>query len=94
MTDSDWMKFPKRVMRVTADEARRILSGEKAVKRGRYGIRTAANAAVRQVDGHTFDSGLEVLRYGDLKRRATAGEITDLRVHPCLLYTSPSPRDA
>lgn len=40
------------------------------------------NAKKVRVDGYVFDSMAEAKHYGELKIRESAGEISDLKVHP------------
>ena len=45
--------------------------------------RSKYNAVKTKIDGYTFDSQAEAQFYGDLMLRAKAGEILNLRIHPC-----------
>lgn len=79
MSDYPGAKFPKTVQRVSAKEFLKELA--KQERPGRYGIRKT-DPQERKADGYTFDSGLELKRYGDLKLLQQAGKIRGLEVHP------------
>lgn len=71
---------------MTVDEYRRVLAKTGGVwTDGEVPILTAPkkyrNVPV-EVDGFKFDSKGEATRYGELKLRVLAGEISDLEVHP------------
>ena len=72
--------MPKKARRWTEDDLRDLGCGkhlEQATKKGRYG-----NVNKIEYDGIKFDSKREYLRYMDLKLLESAGEISDLKVHP------------
>lgn len=58
-------------------------TGYKSTKRSKFGVDiSSAGKRRRTLDGVTFGSGWEVTRYGYLKIRLRAGEISDLELHP------------
>lgn len=80
VVDYPGAKFPK-VQRVTAAEF--VKEMRKTERRGKFNI-PKTDPQDRFCDGYVFDSGLEKVRYLDLKLLLAAGQIRDLEVHPQL----------
>jgi hypothetical protein len=71
-----WPEEQSPLTRVMVHEARE----EQRARRNKYNV---GPRHLRQLDGYTFDSIAERKRYEVLKLREKAGEIVELRVHPC-----------